>query len=270
MVQLKTNYSSHNDDMVSAHITIQKNRLRCKAGKVYLKDGTDFEIELINRKSHYVAARICINGDYIGSDIILNPHNTVYLERHIGTPKKFRFNSFMTANDDKLNEIVAKNGLIEISFYDEIVPVVTTYTTTTFPSYYFNNSLWNPNGTCALPNNMVFYSSAHDGNDEMLCDSYSPTNKGNNYKGFSGKMSAPEIETGRVEKGDNSNQKFVNVSAKFYTYPFETDIIHILPISRQENDINVISVDDIRSYCPKCGRRIKKGWKFCAGCGTEF
>jgi len=33
---------------------------------------------------------------------------------------------------------------------------------------------------------------------------------------------------------------------------------------------NVIQADDIRTYCPSCGRRVKKGYNFCPGCGEKF
>ena len=49
-----------NNKQPIAHITVQKNRQK-KGDKVFLKNGTEFEIELYNPTDKVVLARIWIN-----------------------------------------------------------------------------------------------------------------------------------------------------------------------------------------------------------------
>jgi hypothetical protein len=56
-------------------ITKGKQRLKQHTDTVYLKDGDEFEIELFNPTSNKVLAKIELNGDSIGSGIILRPRS---------------------------------------------------------------------------------------------------------------------------------------------------------------------------------------------------
>jgi hypothetical protein len=53
------------------------------------------------------------------------------------------------------------------------------------------------------------------------------------------------IETGRVEKGSNSDQKIKLIDAEFSTYPFHTIKYKMLPISQKINTTEDINVKDI-------------------------
>lgn len=73
------------------------------------------------------------------------------------------------------------------------------------------------------------------------------------------------IETGRISEGAYSSQKFNNVNIDFEYFPFNTEIIKILPISRKpynSSDLNKI-------YCTECGRKLNPKYKFCPYCGTR-
>ena len=73
------------------------------------------------------------------------------------------------------------------------------------------------------------------------------------------------IETGRIENGSYSNQKFKTVNNEFENYPFKTEYIKILPKSRKPyttSDLNKI-------YCTNCGRKLNSKFKFCPYCGEK-
>jgi hypoxanthine-guanine phosphoribosyltransferase len=86
-----------------------------------------------------------------------------------------------------------------------------------------------------------------------------------------------EIETGRIESGKKSKQDFVLTDRQFNFFSVATFEYHIVPQSQKPKKVkmaikkrDVIVADDIRTYCPDCGRRLKRGWNFCAGCGKKF
>jgi hypothetical protein len=74
------------------------------------------------------------------------------------------------------------------------------------------------------------------------------------------------LETGRVEKGSDSNQSFTYDSTSFNTYPSTTNWWKIKPKSTQ-----VITKEDLVTYCTECGSKRKKDThKFCPHCGTKY
>ena len=74
------------------------------------------------------------------------------------------------------------------------------------------------------------------------------------------------LETGRVEKGSNSNQSFTYDSSSFNSYPSTTNWWKIKPKSTQ-----VVTKEDLVTYCTECGSKRKKDThKFCPQCGTKF
>ena len=83
----------------TANLAINKNRLKVynqnsKQPTYYLKDGTEFQIELFNPKTEPILAKIEINGKLISqSGLILNPGQRVFLDRYIDIAKKFKFES---------------------------------------------------------------------------------------------------------------------------------------------------------------------------------
>jgi len=122
----------------SVHLAVNGNRIKTynEDGEVraYLKDGTEFQLEFYNDSDSYVKAEITINGQSQGSALVLRPHQHFYLDRFMDEKKKFKFNTFLTGNDDieKLKEIIAKNGRIEVKFYKEFVPIPMPITWTTY------------------------------------------------------------------------------------------------------------------------------------------
>jgi hypothetical protein len=74
------------------------------------------------------------------------------------------------------------------------------------------------------------------------------------------------IETGRVEQGSHSDQKFKTVDKDFEWFAFHTIEAKLLPVSQKVNTVEDINV---KVYCTNCGAKLGKGHKFCATCGTK-
>jgi membrane protease subunit (stomatin/prohibitin family) len=76
-----------------------------------------------------------------------------------------------------------------------------------------------------------------------------------------------KIETGTIEKGETSKQKFSTSERSFLYNSFHNVEWHILPKSQQP----VSSKDINKTYCTECGTKIVKStFKFCPNCGTKL
>lgn len=228
----------------TAHIAVNRNRMKHYDTKVYLKSGTHFEIELFNPKSISVLAEILIDGKPISkSGIVVKPGQRVFLERWIDTPKKFLFETYLVEENEETIEAIKENGKVEVKFYDEtsnlISPNISTSTFTTYPTWTNDNIVY--------------------GSQSPLYFAGTTTNTVVNYV-------AGSMETGRTEKGEASSQQFSQANSNFVYFASTTVTIQILP-----EDIKVIEAGEIRNYCSGCGTRIKKSnWKFCPSCGTKL
>ncbi len=74
------------------------------------------------------------------------------------------------------------------------------------------------------------------------------------------------IETGRVEQGSDSDQKFKTVNKDFEWFAFHTVEAKLLPVSQKINTAEDIKV---KVYCTNCGAKLHKDHKFCGHCGTK-
>ena len=72
-------------------------------------------------------------------------------------------------------------------------------------------------------------------------------------------------ETGRIEKGSESNQSFVNDNTSFEYLSFHNITYNLKPVSQKP-----VEISEIKRYC-KCGYRIRKNsWKFCPKCSSKI
>lgn len=74
------------------------------------------------------------------------------------------------------------------------------------------------------------------------------------------------IETGRVEKGSDSNQELKYVNKTFEYFAFHTVEYKMLPESQK---INTVADINVRVYCTNCGAKLGKTDKFCGSCGCK-
>ena len=250
-------------------ITKSKQRLKQQIDTVYLNDGDEFEIELFNPTHNKVLAKIEMNGNSIGNGIILRHGERVFLERYLDEAKKFLFETYVVnGNDDDVKQAIANNGDVVIKFYDEVNSIgyyingVSTLTinnpnigwgTTTTGSPWYGNSTFTTSGT------NTFYNASLTSGTSSTSNTF--LNNPDKVK-----KSKRQLETGRVEKGSNSNQSFTYDSSSFSSYPSTTNWWKIKPKSTQ-----VITKDDLVTYCSECGSKRKKDThKFCPQCGTKF
>jgi hypothetical protein len=261
-----TNYSFGDyNPKPEAYITKGKNRIKQHADVVYLNDGDQFEIELFNPKTISVLAKIKINGNYISNrGLVVKPGQRVHLDRYIDEAKKFLFNTYEVNGENQLvKEAIQYNGLVEIEFYDETVlsgmnlgnsgssgfPWNRWYQptwTTTSNNYYTQN----------IGGNQTLYSSDLVGSVAKF------SNGVNELKSFKSKS----IETGRVEKGGDSNTKLKDANMNFDSFSTYSVTWKILPSSQKP-----LEAGELRGYCTGCGSKIKKTtWKFCPTCGNEL
>lgn len=264
--------STHNMG-VESHILVNGNALKTYNGKVFLKDKSNFVIQLKSDRDRNVLAKIFVNGDAIGEQgLILRPLEKVNLERFIKSNKKFLFNTYKI--DKKDEGSVAKNGLIEIKFFDEAeVEYEEHHIRRNQVKIFYYETYCNPwpvlrpiwyrspytttggtwNGSC-IDSNITFTNCSSNLNANQPFDSSQKNTLDNS-----------QIETGRVEQGNKSEQTFDAIHMDFEKTEFDTHTYKLLPESQK----NLVS-SDLKAYCSECGRRNRKKEKYCPNCGTRY
>lgn len=284
---MKTTTNTHvvksETESPQAWVAIKRNRQKIynRQGKtqVYLKDGQEFQIELFNPTQTRYLVKFKINGNYQADrGLILNPGQRYFLDRFIDDDKKLEFSTYEVEDTKAAKKAIEKNGLLEVEFYAEtflhgtIISYPRIYTTpnwsqpiwTTNPHQFwggtsngiFNNAVGSSTLTLAgsTVNNITYTSGT------VACGT-TYTSSAN----FSSVVNDASIETGRVEKGEKSDQKFEEGYGTFSSWASYTTTVQIIPLSQKPAE-----AQEIRSYCTGCGSRVKKQtWKFCPNCGTE-
>ena len=236
----------------TANITRNRNRAKIYGDSVYLKNGENFEIELFNPSTVKVLAKISLNGKQISnSGIVLKPGQRVYLERFIDTNNKFLFETYEVEKSNEALNAIIDNGLIEVDFYQE-----------SDISLNLNPNTW------SYTNRTKDYNVVYGGttvNNYFTTTSIGGSLDSSGIVG-SNSLSKKDIETGRVEMGESSGQKFDYSYGNFNSFPSKNIKYRMLPESEKP-----VEASTIRNYCTDCGFRMKKQtWKFCPNCGSKF
>ena len=274
-------YYVQNSDKPCAHITKGRQRIKQFGQNVYLKDGSEFEIELYNPSRQTVLSKIKINGEFInGGGIILKPGERVFLERYLDVPHKFKFETYTVDETNETMNAIANNGDVEILFYNEEEIITTlTYPSITYGSTTYPNTTYASN-TNTVSRNMSLDESLNIFHNTSLSNSglnlYSVSDNGG--KTYINKFDkkprlrpnqnkkSKSVETGRVEKGSSSDQEFKTVSKNFNSWAVSTSVWKILPDSQRP-----VEKTDLINKCPKCSTKLKKtSWKFCPECGHQM
>jgi hypothetical protein len=254
-----------------AWIAVSNNRQKIygeQTGLVYLDNGQEFEIELYNPTTVSYLAKIYLNGKSIStSGLVLKPGQRYFLDRFIDEKRKLVFSTYEVEDTKEVKKAIEGNGKIRVEFYPEQTtpswfggitytasgtydPTITTggnYYNTNPGGTYYNANLVNTSGVGCLTGSSTSYSSStSDQSVNMFMNA--------------------SLETGRVEKGESSNQNFGSDYGNYSWSHTYTSEYQILPRS-----VKPVEVSEIRSYCPECGIRIKKKtWKFCPSCGESL
>lgn len=224
-----------------------RGRKSIKNNKVYLYDKEEFQIELYNPLQKCVLADIKLNGSSISkAGLVLNPGQRFYLDCFIEDNKKFIFNTYEVENTDEVKEAIVKNGLLEVHFYEESVNSLSAWANNYNRRYY----PWNP-----WYDNNIYYGTNIGTGGNFYCstittsDTNVPLAKNycnevtfdvNSLGGLSMTNISNNIETGRVDKGDVSKQKFESVDMDFSSYVITSVVINLLPESRKPIEVKDI------------------------------
>ena len=279
----------------TAHITKKKSRLKVYNGHVvFLNDKDNFEFEIHNPKQKSVLVKIKLNGEYIStSGVVLRPGQRVFLERFLDSNNKFEFSTYKVKDTSENRSAIDLNGDVLVEFYDEQEPVrnnflvlghllksnrtiygspnsgdyIPRYGTTTLST---TGGVGYNNTTTTLNTSNAFYTSSvtMDSVDNYKSSNILRSKFDTSSTMLSGKpriKKSSTIETGRVEKGDESNQTFTNSYQNFHYYTSHTIKFKIQPTSTKN-----INVEEIRQYCTECGTKMKKNYKFCPSCGNKL
>ena len=245
-----------------------RGRKQIKSGKVFLKDEEDFEIEIFNPLTVSVLADIKLNGQSISkTGLVVKPGQRVYLDCFIDDRKKFKFSTYEIENSGEALDATQNNGVLEVFFYKEDVITLDNwqrkFDRVIVEKYYpYNPYPWyEPNrvycgsitygGTTVTTNGNSFTMDASSGliggtnttnvynsSNNINCSYTSQVDLSNINIG--GSLSTNSIETGRVEKGKKSKQKFTEVDIEFEKHYIASTIIQILPESRKPAEIKQI------------------------------
>ena len=254
------------NNTTTAFITRSKSRLKIYGENVYMKSGENFEIELFNGHTDNVMAKIWINNKLISeSGLVLKPGQRYFLERFIDSNNKFKYETYAVDGSGDTSRAIANNGLVKVEFYKE-----TVWQKPNFGGSWTTNQNWNqpyyqqPIGApIGVPN--IWCGSSISGSSVNYANSTVTNNASANIT-FTSSVSQDSIETGRIEKGEASDQSFVSSNMNFDSFAFATSNWHILPHS-----IQPMEVTQLRNYCAGCGTRVKKqSWKFCPSCGESL
>jgi hypothetical protein len=268
----------------TAHITKKKSRLKVYNGHVvFLNDKDNFEFEIHNPKNKSVLCKIKLNGEYIStSGVVLRPGQRVFLERFLDSNNKFEFSTYKVKDTSENRSAIDLNGDILIEFYDEqeisnnfLISNRTMYgsgivygsrTNDYIPKFGTTISttggVYNTTTTTYNTSNATFTSSVSSDTFRSKFDTSKTLLSG---KPNSLKKKSKSIETGRVEKGEQSNQNFTNSYEQFNYHTSHTIKLKIQPTSTKN-----INVEEIRQYCTECGTKMKSNYKFCPSCGNKL
>lgn len=263
----KTAKSNHVEKPSTWVVSSEKGRKSIKNGKVYLKDKEEFQIELYNPLTDCVLADIKLNGNTISqSGLVIRPGERFYLDCFIDDKKKFVFNTYEVEDSQSAKAAISKNGMLEVFFYKESVVglsnwrsrfdrvIVERYYPVHYPHY---QPYWY--GTCGTTITTTgglsgtttggYYVNGLGGyaNNTTIGTVYggalntTPTNSTytsginisdlGNMATTTTSYSSNTVETGRVEKGKKSSQKFDEIDMDFEKFHISSVVLQLLPDS---------------------------------------
>lgn len=246
---------------------------------VYLNNNSEFQIQIFNPYDYTIGADISINGNKMSNRIIIKPGQRIWLERYLDDAKKFLFSTYEIENSPEAKYATRNNGVIEIKFYKERKVETNFISSVTYqPRIYYNDY----NGVCGVLNaNSVNYCDSA-ATLSLDCTTTAKDNTGVASYASTACYSATiddavsterslsninnEIETGRIEKGSHSSQRFDTIDLDFDYWSFKTETIKLLPMSRKP----YTDADLKKIYCSNCGRKLKTKFNFCPYCGSKL
>lgn len=277
---------------------IDKGRKSIKSNNnIYLENDTSFEIELFNPLTDNILADIRLNGNAISkTGLIVKPGQRIYLDCFIDDKKKFIFQTYEVENSNESKRAIKNNGTLEIFFYKEQAiniqnwpnrfhqTIIREYYPVYYPRYYdypwyigtgttYGGSTLttsNYDGTFTLNDGNVNLSTTGTTNYSSIGSSnafYSNVSNTSSFgEGIQQNGLSDKIETGRVEKGENSDQKFEEIDMEFEKNYIHHLVYNLLPTSQKPVEASELE----KKFCGMCGSKIKDKFKFCPACGEKI
>jgi hypothetical protein len=231
-----------------------RGRKSIKNGKVYLTDSEEFQIELFNPLTECVLSDIKLNGQPISkTGLVLKPGQRFYLDCFIDDNKKFIFSTYEVEQTLESLSAINNNGKLEVFFYKESVVSVrnwrdrfnTVIIERYYPSYptypYWTTTPYYGTGTnigTATTTNTTLTGTT-TGSYTLNSNTMAQLNNSSSIP-IAGSLQN-QIETGRVERGDKSNQKFTEIDMDFDKYHISSVVIELLPESRKPETASELS-----------------------------
>lgn len=278
--------------MPEAYVAIGKNRQKIYPNsKIFMNNGQEFSIELSNPTQDTIAAKIYLNDKSISSSmIVIKPGERHFLERYIDSNNKFVYSTYEVGDTPEAKKAIERNGFIKVEFYREQQPPIiynTTYITNPYPTPWGGTypTWWSTTGGTFTTNGANGIVNTTGATSTGISGTVSSSSTTRGFAGASGpsgassytsglgtmdfccadNLSESSIETGRVEKGNNSDQSFNSYYGNFESWSFSTHEYQILPVSAKP-----VELKKIRQYCTSCSTRIRKStWTFCPSCGCK-
>ena len=266
---------------------------------VYMNNGTEFQIQIFNPYTYTIGVSFNFNNNLRGNSnlLVLRPGERVWLDRYLDNESRLLFSTYEVGNSQAVKDAIKDNGNLCIKFYKE--QEKHNWDNHIFVNTNINAEPWN-NVDVYFKNQPKSYCDQNDRSLNFCADSISCFNGFIDY-GLNGaasvnsaltscdcnigsttytsanastdtykptklsKLRSKSIETGRIEEGSHSNQKFSYVNKDFECWPFKTEYIKILPSSQKQINAN----DLTKKYCHECGRKLNQKYKFCPYCGAK-
>jgi len=231
--------------------------------EIYLNDKQNFGIKFFNPLQEKIGARISFNGQISSHLLVINPGQDVTLERFLGESRKMVFETYsVDGGNQKAMEAIQNNGTVRVEFFKEkLQPQVFFSTSNTF-----NSTFGNGRRRCKSSTGDNYLSRGIETSVTQDSFDFCDYSSNVNLTSYSNINEPKELETGRIEKGEVSNQSLEQVNLEFESYPFVTVEYKLLPISQINRESK-----EIRLYCTTCGYRIRKeSYRFCPKCGEKL
>jgi len=242
----------------TVNLAVKKSRLKLyntglETPTYFLNKGQEFQIELFNPLTDCVLADIKLNGNSISkTGLVLKPGQRFYLDCFIDDNKKFIFSTYEVEQTLESLSAINNNGKLEVFFYKESVvsvrnwrdrfktviieryyPSYPTYPYwTTTPYYGTGTNIGTGIGTTTIGTNTNTFNTY--GSNTTTTGSY--TLNSNTMAQLNNTSNIPiagSFETGRVERGQKSNQKFNEIDMEFDNYYISSTVLELLPESRK-------------------------------------
>lgn len=258
------------DHEPSAIITVAGSEKKIyQGGQIFINDGENFEIRFFNPLQEKIGVEIIFNGIKKNDGLlVLRPGEDITLDRFLGEKKKMKYETYTIDGDSKSAVKAAElNGLVEFKFYKEKINYGCGFITFTNNNFNFNSPTYTSPGVYGTSTTASGY---YNTNGINLTGSIGASTDSFFYDAQPLKrtksLKSKKVETGRIEKGPESNQDLKTVDVEFDLTPFHTINYLLKPNSQKPTEIT-----EVRQYCTKCAYRIRKqSWKFCPKCSFEI